>query len=73
MSKHFGEGPLMNWGGFSIKQKLPLSWISTRIASEKYCEMLEISLIDRGKILMGNNFIFQQANEAINTCHSTKD
>ena len=64
MNRNFGGGSLMIWRGFSIKGKLPLVLISTRMTTENYCEMLEISLIEHGEDLMGNNFIFQQDNAA---------
>ncbi|KAI8116740.1 Potassium voltage-gated channel subfamily H member 3 [Lucilia cuprina] len=67
MSRNFGRGSLMIWGGFSIKGKLPLAWISTRMTSENYIEMLEISLIENGEDLMGNEFIFQQDNASLCT------
>ncbi|KAI8114751.1 Poly [ADP-ribose] polymerase [Lucilia cuprina] len=73
MSRNFGGGSLMIWGGFSIKGKLPLAWISTRMTSENYIEMLEISLIEHGEDLMGNEFIFQQDNAAIHTSRCTKE
>lgn len=73
MSRNFGGGTLMIWGAFSFHGKLPLAWISTRMNSESYVEMLEISLIEHGENLMGPDLVFQQDNAAIHNSRTTKE
>ena len=62
----------MIWGGFSYVGKLPLAWISTKTKACDYIEMLEISLVEYGEELMGENFVFQQDNASIHAAKVTK-
>ena len=50
---------------FSIKGKLLLAFITTKMNSKKYTEMLDTSLIDYAEEIIGCDFTFQQDNESI--------
>jgi len=71
MSRNYGGGSLMIWGAFSIKGKLPLAFITTKMNSKKYTEMLETSLIDHAEEIIGCNFTFQQDNASIHRSAET--
>lgn len=72
MSRNFGGGSVMVWGAFSQVGKLPLAFISNKMKSSDYIDMLETSLIDHAEELMGPDFIFQQDNAAIHSSMLTK-
>lgn len=63
----------MVWGGFSFIGQLPIAWISTRMNSSNYVELLEVSLVEHTEELMGPEFIFQQDNASIHTSRVTMD
>lgn len=70
--RNFGGGTLMVWGAFPYRGKVPLAWISTKMTSQDYIQLLEISLIEHGETLMRENFIFQQDNASIHCAKATK-
>lgn len=49
MSRNFGGGSLMVWGGFTFAGALPLAWITTRMSAADYVEVLEIGR-PRGRV-----------------------
>lgn len=65
MSRNFGGGTVMVWAAFSFYGRTPLCWISTKMTSEKYVELLEEVLIDFGEQQPTDEWIFQQDNAAI--------
>lgn len=72
-SRNFGGGTLMIWAGFSILGKTPLCFISTKMDSKKYVELLDEVLIQFSEDTMGNNMIFQQDNASCHTALFTKN
>lgn len=73
MSRNFGGGTVMVWGGFSYLGKLPLAWITTKMKASDYINLLEISLVEHAEQLMGDNFIFQHDNASIHQAAVTKE
>ena len=72
MSRNFGGGNVMVWEAFSFAGKLPLAWISTKMNSQDYIDLLEISLVEHGEELTGEIFTFQQDNANIHYSKLTK-
>ena len=72
LSRNFGGGTLMIWGGFSSHGKTPLATISTRMNSEKYVELLEDVLVPFTEDVMPEDFTFQQDNAAIHVSKRSK-
>lgn len=73
MSRNFGGGSVMVWGGFAFAGQLPIAWISTKMNSSNYIDLLDISLVNDAEQLMGPEFIFQQDNAPIHTSKATMD
>lgn len=71
MSRNFQGKGIMVWGAFSYSGKVRLRFITERMNSEKYIEMLECC-IDEFEELAGENFIFQQDNAAIHVSKKSK-
>ena len=61
----------MIWGAFSIKGKLPLAFITTKMNSKRYTKMLDTSLIDHNEEIIRFFFTFQQDNESIHRSDET--
>ncbi|XP_037944167.1 protein slit-like [Teleopsis dalmanni] len=72
MSRNFGGGSVMIWGGFSLHGKLTLCFINTRMNSEKYAEMLDDVLIKFLEEHADRDPIFQQDNAAIHVSKLSK-
>lgn len=73
MTRNFGGGSLMVWGGFSFLSTLPIAWITTRMSAQDYVSLLDVSLVDHAEDLMGAEMIFQQDNASIHTARLTRD
>lgn len=73
MSRNFGGGSVMVWGGFSYFGKLKLCFISTKMKSETYVEMLEDVLIGYLEENSEQNFTYQQDNASIHVSKVSKD
>lgn len=69
-SRNFGGGTVMVWAGISQAAKTPICFISTKMNSEMYCELLEEVLIPFTEEFMDENVIFQQDNAS---CHAAKN
>jgi transposase len=62
----------MVWGAFSYNSKLPICFISTRMNSEKYLELLEDVLIGHIDINATEDIVFQQDNASIHVSKQSK-
>lgn len=71
--RNFGGGSVMIWAGFSVSAKTPVCFISTRMNSEMYCQLLEEVLIPFAENEMDENMIFQQDNASCHASVATKD
>jgi hypothetical protein len=45
MSRNFGGGTVMVWATFSLRFKTPICWISTKMDSRNYTDLLDCALI----------------------------
>lgn len=73
MSRNFGGGSVMVWGGFAFAGQLPIAWISSKMNSLNYIDLLDVSLVNDAEQLLGPDFIFQQDNASIHTSKATMD
>lgn len=73
MSRNFGGGSLMTWAAFSYSGKTPICYISTRMNSVNYTDLLESELIPFMDDFMGADSIFQQDNASIHASKHTKE
>ncbi|KMQ83311.1 transposable element tc3 transposase [Lasius niger] len=73
MSRNFGGGTVMIWAAFSYTAKTPVCWISTKMNSEKYTELLEDVLIPFMEDTDCENGIFQQDNAPIHNSKLSKE
>lgn len=62
----------MIWAAFGHRGKTPICFVSHKMNSEKYIELIENVLIDFGDDLWGETWIFQQDNAAIHSSNQTK-
>jgi transposase len=72
MSRNFKGKGIMIWGAFSYNGKCRLRFITDRMNSEKYTDMLE-NCIDEFEDIAGTDFIFQQDNAAIHVSKKSKE
>lgn len=70
--RNFGGGTVMVWGGFSYNSKLPICWISTKMNSVNYCDLLEEVLVPFLEDHLDDEVIFQQDNASIHVSRQTK-
>lgn len=72
MSRNFKGKGIMVWGAFAYNGKCILRFITDRMNSEKYIDMLECC-IDEFEEIAGEDFIFQQDNAAIHVSKKSKE
>lgn len=72
-ARNFQGGSVMIWAAFGYLGKSPICFVSHKMTSEKYVELLDNVLIDFGDNLWGLNWIFQQDNAAIHSARYTKN
>lgn len=63
----------MVWGGISLHGKIDLAFISTKMNSDKYQNMLETHLVPFLEENSENDLIFQQDNASIHVSRSTRE
>ena len=72
-SRNFQGGSVMVWGGFSALGKAPLAFISTKMNSNDYTSMLDVTLIPYlEEVMSEKEFLFQQDNAAIHVSRFSK-
>ncbi len=64
-----GGGSVMIWGGFGFNGTTPLAFVTTRLNSGQYQDLLLECALPYGSDICGKNWIFQQDN---GPCHSSK-
>lgn len=70
--RNFGGQTQMVWGGFSYDSKLPICWISTKMNSTNYCDLLEDVLIPHLEEYQDDSAVFQQDNASIHVSRQSK-
>jgi hypothetical protein len=65
MIRNFGGGTVMVWAAFSMRSKTRICWISTKIDSRNYNDLLNCALIPFLDDEMNEDAIFQQDNASI--------
>lgn len=71
--RNFGGGSLMVWAGISYRGTTPICFVSTKMDSDYYIDLLDNVLVHYGEELLGPEFIFQQDNAAIHRSRKTID
>lgn len=71
--RNFGGGTVMVWSAFSYDFKLPICWITTRMNSNMYCDLLEDVLISHLEENVEGEFMFQQDNASIHVSRKSKE
>lgn len=71
LSRNFGGGSLMTWAAFCINGKTPICFISTKMKSINYTDLLEDVLIDFLENNLEDQVIFQQDNAPIHKSRET--
>lgn len=72
-SRNFGGGSLMVWGGIGFSGRTPICFVTTRMNSEYYIELLDEVLICFGEEVACEEFIFQHDNASIHNSKKTKE
>lgn len=72
MSRNFGGGSVMIWAAFCAEMKSNIAWVTTRMNSKRYIEILENELVRMYEELDAENLIFQQDNASIHVSKETK-
>lgn len=73
LARNFGGGSLMIWAAFGYIGKSPICFISCKMNSGKYIELLEDGLLNYADDMAPNSWIFQQDNAAIHSSRATKE
>lgn len=71
--RQFGGGSVMVWGAFASNGTTPIVFISTRINSIKYQDILADNLLPTAPLITSGDFTFQQDNASVHNSCSTKD
>jgi len=71
MSRNFGGGTVMVWAGFCYNGKTSLCFVTSRMNSENYIQLLDNVLIDFGANVLSDTYIFQQDNAPIHKSQKT--
>lgn len=72
-SRNFGGGNVMIWGAFSSFGTATLCFVSNRMNSGMYLEVLEDALVPYMENLPDQSFIFQQDNASIHVSRESKE
>ena len=67
-----GGDSIMVWGAFSALGKAELVFVETTMNAQKYCDVLELSLIPFGNDVHNGNYYFQQDNASVHVANYTK-
>lgn len=73
MSRNFGGGTVMIWAAFCYTGKTPMCFISSRMNSENYIDLLDNVLIEFGENILNDQYVFQQDNAAIHKSKKTME
>ena len=72
VSRNFGGGTVMVWGAFSSYGTTPISWITPKMNSSDYIELLDNVLLNYAEDMDEDSWIFQQDNASIHNSKATK-
>ncbi|RCN34342.1 hypothetical protein ANCCAN_19813 [Ancylostoma caninum] len=70
--RNFGGGSLMTWAAFGSSGKLELAFVSNRMDSSEYQEVLRTRLLPFLRGARRRSLVFQQDNAAVHVSHSTR-
>nr|pir protein ZK218.2 [imported] - Caenorhabditis elegans [Caenorhabditis elegans] len=71
--RNFGGGTVMVWGAFTEKKKLEIQFVSSKMNSTDYQNVLELELSKYLRHYSRKDFRFQQDNATIHVSNSTRD